>query len=138
MDPQHVESLPLHAAAERRHRTPDFGLRLHDVDEEELQQAVIDGDRAPMGSREDSVGAEPGVEGRVVHEALVDVAGATKHEIAGRMGAVEELRDVLLTVAVAFLENRVWEREKRYVSRETRVYLRRMWCSPREEARGIE
>lgn len=112
MQPDHVDPRPAHGRAELRHGALDFGLRLHDVDEEELQKAVVDVQRAAVGAADDAVGAQPASQRGVVHEAVVDAAGATQDEEVGGMVAVEQLGNVRGAVVVEFSENRVGTLEK--------------------------
>ena len=136
VQPNHVDPRPAHGRAELRHGALDFGLRLHDVDEEELQKAVVDVQRAAVGAADDAVGAQPASQRGVVHEAVVDAAGATQDEEVGGMVAVEQLGNVRGAVVVEFSENRVgtlekacelgWRREKERATRGgERVVLER-------------
>ena len=110
--PDHVKPRPPHAPAERLHGAPDLGLRLHDVDEEELQKAVVDVERVALALADDAVGAQPAAQRGVVHEAVVDAAGAAQDEEARGVVAAEQLGHVGVAVVVEFAQNGVAEMQK--------------------------
>ena len=137
VQPDHVEPRPPHGLAEFRHGAPDLGLRLHDVDEEELEEAVVDVERAALRGPDDAVGAQPAAQRGVVHEAAVDPAGAAQHEEVGGVVALEQLGDVRGAVVVEFSENRVGTLEEACESGRGKKegYARRRACSSRGGAR---
>lgn len=73
---------------------------------------MVDVERVALALADDAVGAQPAAQRGVVHEAVVDAAGAAQDEEARGVVAAEQLGHVGVAVVVEFAQNGVAEMQK--------------------------